>query len=587
MLFTDYQFDERLMSALESSGFVTPTPIQAEAIPVALAGRDLVGTAQTGTGKTAAFVLPILQKVMNTPLDQRRTCALILAPTRELVEQIIGVVRELGAHTNLRAIAVYGGMPMFKQTRALRGGIEIVVACPGRLLDHINRRNTDFRHLDFLVLDEADRMLDMGFLPSIEEIIGHLPEKRQTMLFSATFPSRLNDFVRKMLHKPERVEVDTAVAAQTVHHTLYHVKHSMKSELLITLLREISPQSDSVLIFTRTRLGANQLSSQMNNAGMQTDVLHAEKTQRARQDTLDQFRSGHLPYLVATDIAARGIDVSSISHVINYDLPTKADDYLHRIGRTGRMEREGQAISFMTRGEGRSLHDIERMLGKKMTVAELGGSGPREPREDPGTQHSKAARPAQHHSTKKTPPRGFGKTETAGKAPRGRSERDYDTPPSARRQHAGAPKFARNEHPRKPFQHDNVDSYSRNDKRPARQNNSAVEMPVARPQQEEKPVRSAKQKEFSRKLFGSEQQTAKPVERDRSERSSRSSRPRRNEERAEFAPSSRPPAGKKSHPPKQTFTGMASTAKKHRKNASNKRQSGEIPASPRPQRNKG
>ena len=584
MLFTDYQFDERLTRALETAGFTTPTPIQAAAMPVALAGHDIVGTAQTGTGKTAAFVLPILQKVMNTPLDQRRTCALILAPTRELVEQIIGVVRDLGVHTNLRAIAVYGGMPMFKQTRALRSGVELIVACPGRLLDHINRRNTDFRHLDFLVLDEADRMLDMGFLPSIEEIIGHLPDKRQTMLFSATFPNRLNDFVRKNLSAPQRVEVDTAVAAQTVQHTLYHVKHSMKSELLITLLREIAPKSDSVLIFTRTRLGANQLAAQLNAAGMQADVLHAEKTQRARQDTLDQFRAGHFPYLVATDIAARGIDVTSISHVINYDLPTKADDYLHRIGRTGRMEREGQAISFMTRGEGRSLHEIERMLGKKMTVAEIGGSGPREPREDPGLQPSKAARPAQHHSTKKNPPRGFGKPATAEKASRSRSERDYNIPPSARRQHEGAPKIARNEHPRKTFQKDEANSYSRNEKRPARQNNSVAEMPVARSQRDEKPIRTAKQKEFSRKLFGSEHQAPQPAERARGERNTRSSRPRRHEERDEFAPTSRPPASKKNRPTKQIFTGMASVAKKHRKNAGNKRQSGEIPSTPRPQK---
>ncbi len=398
MLYTEYDLDDRLQRALATAEFITPTPIQAAALPLAMAGRDLVGTAQTGTGKTAAFVLPILQRIIATPLDMRRTRAVILAPTRELVEQILAVVRELGIHTNVRAVAVYGGVAMQPQTRALRGGVDIVVACPGRLLDHMKRRNPDFRQLDCLVLDEADRMLDMGFMPNIEEIISNLPEKRQTMLFSATFAKKLNVFVKQTLCDPARVEVDTAVAAQTVRHTLYQVKSNMKVPFLTTLLRQLQPESDSVLIFTKTRVSANEVAGHLHAAGMHSDVLHAEKTQFARQETLDRFRAGVFPYLVATDIAARGIDVTSISHVINYDLPSKADDYLHRIGRTGRMERTGHAISLMTRADMRSLHEIERMLGKRIEVGQLEENGVQQMSEAIPVATASPVRPTQQHA---------------------------------------------------------------------------------------------------------------------------------------------------------------------------------------------
>jgi ATP-dependent RNA helicase RhlE len=373
MAFTHFSFDERLQCALATAGFATPTPIQAAALPVALAGRDLVGTAQTGTGKTAAFVLPILHKLLTTPLDVPKTRAVILAPTRELVEQTLAVVRELGGDTPIRAVAVYGGVPMQPQTRALRNGVEIVIACPGRLLDHMGRRNTDFRQVDCLVLDEADRMFDMGFLPTIEEIITRLPTTRQTLLFSATFPRSLNTLVEKTLRDPVRVEVDTAVAAQTVRHTLYQVKRNQKRTLLTALLHALASESDSVLIFTRTRATANEVTEHLQTAHLPAEVLHAEKSQRERQQTLDAFRAGRFPTLVATDIAARGIDVTSITHVINYDLPAKADDYLHRIGRTGRMERTGHAISLVTRGDLRTLREIEEMLESKIEVERMAG----------------------------------------------------------------------------------------------------------------------------------------------------------------------------------------------------------------------
>jgi ATP-dependent RNA helicase RhlE len=370
-LFTDMALDDRLQRALAAAGFVTPTPIQAAALPVAIEGRDLVGTAQTGTGKTAAFVVPLLQRLLTVPRETRRTRAVILAPTRELVEQILAVVRTLAVHTTLRAVAVYGGVAMHQQTHALRAGVEIVVACPGRLLDHCKRRNADLRELECVVLDEADRMLDMGFLPDIQEILGRMPAARQTMLFSATFANTLNAFVDETLVRPARVEVATAVPAHTVRHTLYQVKAAMKPTALTALLRLLQQESAAVLIFTRTRVTANLVVDHLRESGFPADVLHADKSQAARQETLEQFRTGVFPYLVATEIAARGIDVSSISHVINYDMPDNAESYLHRIGRTGRMERTGRAISLMTRGNVRVVREIETMLGAKIEVGQL------------------------------------------------------------------------------------------------------------------------------------------------------------------------------------------------------------------------
>ncbi len=442
MLFTDFPLEDRLQRALVTVGFVTPTPIQAAVLPVAITGRDLLGTAQTGTGKTAAYVLPILQRLLNTPVATRRTRVVILAPTRELVEQILAVVRELALHTNLRGVAVYGGVAMQPQTRALKHGVEIIVACPGRLLDHIQRGNADFRHLDCLVLDEADRMLDMGFMPAIDEIIDAMRgKKRQTMLFSATFPKALNAFIKDTLNDPARLMVDNAVPAKTVRHSLYQVKESMKAPMLTSLLRQLMPESDAVLIFTQTRVTANQVAEHLSAAGMDADVLHAEKTQRERRDTLDRFRAGAFPYLVATDIAARGIDVASISHVINFDFPSKPDDYLHRIGRTGRMERAGHAISLMTRGDVRAVREIERMLGTKIVVAQLetsdnqqltdvipgptvGGVRPAKPR-NARARHAETTsagmeRPAQRHNAdapSARPRKPFGRTSPTGRPP--------------------------------------------------------------------------------------------------------------------------------------------------------------------------
>ncbi len=579
MRYTEFPLDDRLQRALATAGFVSPTPIQAAALPVAMAGRDLVGTAQTGTGKTAAFVLPILQRLIALPLESRKTRAVILAPTRELVEQILAMVRELGIHTNVRTVAVYGGVAMHQQTRALRNGVELVIACPGRLLDHINRRNTDFRQLDCLVLDEADRMLDMGFLPSIQEILEHVPDKRQTMLYSATFPRSLNAFVQQTLRDPVRVEVDTAVPAQTVRHTLYQVNHGMKTAMLTSLLRQLIPDSDSVLIFTQTRVTANQVAADLYAAGMHADVLHAEKTQRARQDTLDQFRAGVFPYLVATDIAARGIDVTSISHVINYDIPGKADDYLHRIGRTGRMERAGHAISLMTRGDIRSVREIERMLGKRIEIAQLendsagmndDGASPHDDMARPRAATRAASHPSrrQDEERPRCAPRRDTPMASAGRADRPERARHADAPRnerSDRRSASDAPARAA-----RPGKH-HVDAA------PPRADHS----------QRRHDTEPLSRKERRRIQFG-ENPTARspqsePVDR-RHRDGEATSAPRRREHAAEHrdtaaAPSETP---RRERSGGKHFTGMAAVARHNRKFAGTKRQPGEVSSGPRP-----
>jgi ATP-dependent RNA helicase RhlE len=369
MTFTDFLLHERLQRAITAAGFQEPTPIQAAAIPVALTGRDVLGTAQTGTGKTAAFALPMLQRLLTRPAPARKTRALVLTPTRELAEPVQAAIQQLGQHTNLRAATVYGGVAMAAQDRALRNGTEIIVACPGRLLDHAARGAVDLRHVECLVLDEADRMLDMGFLPDIKRILALLPAERQTMLFSATFAPDLNHFVAQTLRQPERIAVDQTAPPQTIDHMLYPVPAKLKTALLTSLLREIS--SESVLIFTRTKHRADRVAASLNRAGYRTGVLHANRSQPQRQRALDDFRAGAVPYLVATDIAARGIDVLSISHVINYDIPETPDTYIHRIGRTGRMTRAGEAFTLVTTEDFETIRAIERALKERIPTRML------------------------------------------------------------------------------------------------------------------------------------------------------------------------------------------------------------------------
>jgi len=362
MNFNEFHLDARLNAGISRAGFHIPTPIQESAIPLALAGQDLIGTAQTGTGKTAAFVLPILHKLLTGP--RKHTRALIITPTRELAAQIHQAIKSLSRGTNIRSATVYGGVGAASQIEALRRGVEIVVACPGRLLDHIQHKHARLGSVEILVLDEADRMLDMGFLPDIKRILKHVPTQRQTMLFSATFPKEIEHLAAQATHNPKKVAIGLARPAHTVSHTLYPVPQHLKRKLLVKLLKQTD--TDSVLIFTRTKHRAKRLSQQIKNTGQKVTSLHGNRTQNQRTSALRGFKQGRYQIMVATDIAARGLDIDSISHVINFDMPDTADAYIHRIGRTGRAKRTGEAFTLVTPGDNNLVRKIERIMKEKL-----------------------------------------------------------------------------------------------------------------------------------------------------------------------------------------------------------------------------
>ncbi len=369
MNFHEFNLDSRLMARIQRAGYTAPTPIQNSAIPPALAGHDLIGTAQTGTGKTAAFVLPILQRLLSGP--RKCTRALIVTPTRELAEQIHEVIRALGAETGLRSATIYGGVGAGPQIQALQSGVEILVACPGRLLDHIQQRRAKLGSVEVLVLDEADRMLDMGFLPDVKRILSHLPARRQTMLFSATFPPEIEQLAAQTLTRPQRISIGMRAPVHTVAHALYPVPQHLKSALLIQLLR--STDTESVLIFTRTKHRAEKLARQIGQAGFRVTSLHSNRSQGQRQAALGGFKDGRYQIMVATDIAARGLDVENISHVINFDMPDTADAYIHRIGRTGRAERSGDAFTLVTTEDGELIRELEKIMRKPLPRRTLDG----------------------------------------------------------------------------------------------------------------------------------------------------------------------------------------------------------------------
>src|SRR5512135_459071 len=370
MNFTSFNLRPEIAAGVKTLGYHTPTPIQHQAIPKVLEGRDVMGLAQTGTGKTAAFVLPILQRLLNGPRGRVR--ALVIAPTRELAEQIHEAIGGLGRQTNLRSITVYGGVSINPQIQKMRTGVEIVVACPGRLLDHIGQRTIDLSHVEVLVLDEADRMFDMGFLPDIRKIVKHVPAKRQTLLFSATMPDDIRRLAQEVLRAPVTVQVGHTAPANTVSHALYPVDQHLKTSLLLELLKHTD--TESILIFTRTKHRAKRIGQQLEKAGYKAASLQGNLSQNKRQAALDGFRSGEYQILVATDIAARGIDVSSISHVINYDIPDTAETYTHRSGRTGRAAMTGDAFTFVTHEDEPVVRSIERVLGEmieRRTIKDL------------------------------------------------------------------------------------------------------------------------------------------------------------------------------------------------------------------------
>ncbi|MEW6668580.1 MAG: DEAD/DEAH box helicase [Thermodesulfobacteriota bacterium] len=363
MNFESLNLHANIQSGIKALGYEVPTSIQIQSIPTILRGRDLVGEAPTGTGKTAAFVLPILQRLIAGPRS-KFVRALILAPTRELAEQTHEAIGQLGRYTKRRSVTVYGGVNQNRQVRELRNGAEIVVACPGRLLDLMDQRVIDLRHVEVLVLDEADRMFDMGFLPDVRKILRELPVSRQTLLFSATMPREVQDLARDILRDPVTVRVGQPVPVSTVSHTMYPVEPHLKTPLLMKLLEHTD--TESVLIFTRTKHRATRLSEQMKRAGLPVALLQGDLSQPQREKALRGFRSGKYRILVATDIAARGIDVSRISHVINYDMPDTIDAYTHRIGRTGRAAKTGDAFTLMTPEDTPLVCGIERVLGERV-----------------------------------------------------------------------------------------------------------------------------------------------------------------------------------------------------------------------------
>jgi ATP-dependent RNA helicase RhlE len=369
--FNDFNLDPIILSTIKALGYDTPTPIQSQSIVPILAGKDVMGLAQTGTGKTAAFALPILQRLIAKPLQKPHSIvrALVVAPTRELAQQIHDAINSFSKGTKLRSVTVYGGVNINTQIKNLENGTDIVVACPGRILDILKQREVDLSKVETLVLDEADQMFDMGFLPDIRKILRYLPKQRQTLLFSATMPSAIKELANEVLQHPLVIEVGRSAPATSVAQVLFPVPQHLKPELLIHLLNGI--KKESVLVFTRTKHTAKKIALRLEKAGFRSASLQGNLSQNRRLAAMNGFRDGSLQILVATDIAARGIDVASISHVINYDIPSTVEAYIHRIGRTGRAAKEGEAFTLITHDDQSEVRGIERVLGKKIEQRQL------------------------------------------------------------------------------------------------------------------------------------------------------------------------------------------------------------------------
>ena len=410
MSFSVLGLDPKILQAVQEAGYTEPTPIQTAAIPPVLAGHDLIGIAQTGTGKTAAFTLPILTKLAASFAQgqTRGTKALVLAPTRELVLQIEENVRAYARHLPLRMCTVFGGVGERPQMDALRSGVHIVVACPGRLLDLMGQRCGDFSGLQYLVLDEADRMLDMGFLPSIRRIIRSLPQKRQTLMFSATLSKEIEVLTHEFQRSPRTVQIGRrANPAESVTQLIYEVPKHLKPALLGHLLTD--PAMNMVLVFARMKHGADRIARKLEQQGVRTATLHSNRSQNQRLRALKDFKSGAVRVLVATDIAARGIDVDGISHVVNYDFPMHAEDYVHRIGRTGRAHAVGDAISFVSPDENGDLRSVERFIGRGIVRKKA-----------EGFNYHAAAEPMSREDERPRRPQGQGQGQ--GQGGRGRSQ---------------------------------------------------------------------------------------------------------------------------------------------------------------------
>jgi len=366
--FEELTSSKELLRAIREMDWTEPTPIQAKAIPLARAGKDVIGIAQTGTGKTASFLLPALEK----QLGQEGLRTLVLCPTRELAQQVAADARELAKYAQLFVGEIVGGVAYGPQIRDLRAGFDVLVATPGRLLDHLERGNVDLSDVETLILDEADRMLDMGFRPQIDAILARVPKKRQTMLYSATMPNGVHAMAIRIMQEPERVAVTpSGTVADRVEQVIYPVRAEKKPALLAELLQQ--KHWDQVLVFSATKTGADVLLSRLRHAGISVGVMHGDKDMRQRKKALDEFVSGKVAVLVATDVAQRGLDIDGISHVVNYDVPRNPEDYIHRIGRTARAGASGTAVTFMTAGEVTIVRDIERLLGRAIDKVSLEG----------------------------------------------------------------------------------------------------------------------------------------------------------------------------------------------------------------------
>jgi ATP-dependent RNA helicase RhlE len=367
MGFTKLGLTAPVLEGVRAAGYVEPTPIQLRGIPLILSGQDVIGSAQTGTGKTAAFALPILSKLGE---PARRTRALILEPTRELAAQVETAFRDYARFTKLRVAVIFGGVGYTRQTQALKDGTDIIVATPGRLLDHIEQGHCNFQHVEFLVLDEADRMLDMGFLPDVRRIVQRIPRERHTSLFSATIPPEISSLIQWAMKNPETIEIGVRRSpAETVKHVVYPVAEDQKTDLLRALLDSVN--YDSVIVFCRTKNRADRIGHMLKKNNHAVATLHSNRTQREREQALKGFREGRYEVLVATDIAARGLDIEDVSHVINFDVPQHPEDYVHRIGRTGRAQATGDAFTLMVAEDSKHMMAIERFIGKKIERVKL------------------------------------------------------------------------------------------------------------------------------------------------------------------------------------------------------------------------
>jgi ATP-dependent RNA helicase RhlE len=367
MGFTQLGLSAAVLEGVRAAGYVDPTPIQLRAIPLILEGRDVIGSAQTGTGKTAAFALPILSKLGE---PGRRTRTLILEPTRELASQVETAFRDYARFTKLRVAVIFGGVGYGRQTQALKEGVDIIVATPGRLLDHLQQGTGNLQNVEFLVLDEADRMLDMGFLPDVKRIVQKIPRERHTSLFSATIPPEISSLIQWAMKNPETVEIGARRSpAETVKHVVYPVAEDQKTDLLRALLDSVN--YDSVIVFCRTKNRADRIGHMLKKNNHSVATLHSNRTQREREQALKGFRDGRYEVLVATDIAARGLDIEDVSHVINFDVPQHPEDYVHRIGRTGRAQATGDAFTLMVAEDSKHMMAIERFIGKKIDRVKL------------------------------------------------------------------------------------------------------------------------------------------------------------------------------------------------------------------------